>query len=107
MLKIRRGSPVGCTVTLTGESMYRFIFKLINEVFPKSKDFNYLKFSKNLNSNSFSFSLKDLSNFQELSKQFYFFSKLPPLNIVFLANSKNKVELMYLLKSFKLPFSKT
>lgn len=105
MLKIRKGSPVGCKVILTGSLMYRFIFKLIYEVFPTAKDFTPLKLSKKLNPTSFSFSIKDLTSFKELSKQFYFFSSLPPLNIICLCNTTNKLELVYLLKSFKFPIN--
>lgn len=105
ILKIRKGSPVGCKVILTGRPMYKFIFKLIYEVFPALKDFTSLKSSKKLNSTSFSFSLKDLTSFTELSKQFYFFSSLPPLNIICLCNTSAKLELIYLLKSFKFPIS--
>lgn len=103
MLKIRRGSPVGCNIILTGDSMYKFIFKLVFEVFPGVKEFTSFKVSKKLTKKSFSFSLNDLTSFKELSKQFYFFSKLPPLNVVCLCNSTTKLELVYLLKSFKLP----
>lgn len=105
MLKIRKGSPVGCKIVLTGESMYKFVFKLICEVFPRVKDFSYLKLSKRLDNDNFSFSLKDLSSFKELSKQFYFFSRLPPLNLVFVFNTSSKSELSYLLKSFKFPIN--
>ena len=105
MLKIRKGSPVGCSVILTGDSMYSFIFKLTFEVFPSLKDFSPIKVSKKLKVDSFSFSLKDLTGFKELSKQFYFFSMLPPLNVVCLTNTSTKAELTYLLKSFKFPLS--
>lgn len=105
MLKIRKGSPVGCKVVLTGDLMYYFIFKLISEVFPRIKDFTPIRISKKLNSNSFSFSLHDLASFKELSKQFYFFSKLPPLNIVCFLNTTTNSEFIYLLKSFKFPLT--
>lgn len=103
MLKIRRGSPVGCKIILTGDSMYNFIFKLVYEVFPRLKEFNSLRVSQKLTKKSFSFSFKDLTSFKELSKQFYFFSELPPLNVTCLCHSSTKLELIYLLKSFKLP----
>ena len=103
MLKVRKGVPVGCKIVLVEDLAYQFIFKLIYEVFPNVKRISVLKISKRLNYSNFSFSLKDLTGFNELSKQFYFFSKLPPLNITFIINSSTKLELIYLLKSFKFP----
>jgi large subunit ribosomal protein L5 len=104
LLKIRKGYPVGCMVILTNAKMYQFFFKLLTEVFPNLKDFKGIQVSKKLGQKSFSFTLTDLINFKELEKQFYLFTHLPPLNIVFVTNTKTRKELIYLLKSFKLPF---
>lgn len=40
--KIRKGLPVGCKVTLRGDRMYEFLFKLINVGFPRIRDFRGL-----------------------------------------------------------------
>ncbi len=37
--KLRKGMPVGCSVTLRGERMYIFLDKLINVTFPRVRDF--------------------------------------------------------------------
>lgn len=103
LLKIRQGNPVGCIVVLRKSKMYLFLFKLLTNVFPSLKDFKGITVSKQLSNASFSFTLKNLINFKELEKQFYLFSNLPPLNITFVTNTKNKNELLYLLKSFKIP----
>lgn len=101
LLKIRKGNPIGCLVILKKEKMYTFFLKLLNDIFPALRDFNGLFTKKNFN--SFSFTLTQLITFSELENQFYLFSKLPPLNITFVTNTKTKKELVYLLKSFKLP----
>lgn len=105
LLKIRKGYPVGCIVVLTKSKMYRFFFKLLTEVFPNLKDFKGIKVSKNLKNKSFSMTLLDLINFKELEKQFYVFTNLPPLNIVLVTNTKSRKELVFLLNSFKMPFT--
>nr|QXV92933.1 ribosomal protein L5 [Nitzschia anatoliensis] len=102
LLKIRRGNPVGCMVILRDEKMYRFLFKLLSEVFPNLKSFLGINISKKLGKTSFSFTLKDLIHFKELERQFYLFTNLPPLNITLITTTKTKEELLYLLKSFKL-----
>ena len=103
LLKVRKGYPVGCIVILQKEKMYDFLLKLLTEVFPNLKEFKTLTISKKLEPTSFSFTLVDLISFKELEKQFYLFTSLPPLNITLTANSKTTQELLYLLKSFKLP----
>jgi len=102
LLKIRKGNPVGCLVVLKKDEMYRFLLKLISEVFPSLKSFTGFSVSKKLNKTSFSFTLTDLINFKELEKQFYLFINLPPLNITLITDAKTKKELLYLLHSFKL-----
>ncbi len=37
--KLRAGMPNGITVTLRGEKMYEFIYRLVNIVFPRVRDF--------------------------------------------------------------------
>lgn len=37
--KIREGSEVGCKVTLRGEKMYAFVYKLFNVALPRTRDF--------------------------------------------------------------------
>jgi large subunit ribosomal protein L5 len=105
LLKIRKGYPVGCIVILTKGRMYQFFLKLLTEVFPNLKDFKGIKASKNLKNKSFSMTLLDLINFKELEKQFYLFTNLPPLNIILVTNTKSRKELIYLLNSFKIPFT--
>nr|YP_010145981.1 ribosomal protein L5 [Pseudo-nitzschia pungens]QQO80604.1 ribosomal protein L5 [Pseudo-nitzschia pungens] len=105
LLKVRKGHPVGCIVVLTKTKMYDFFLKLLTQVFPNFKDFKGIKFSKKLKSKSFSLTLLDLISFEELGKQFYLFTNLPPLNIILVTSAKTKKELMYLLNSFKMPFN--
>ena len=37
--KLREGMPIGCKVTLRGERMYDFLYRLINIVLPRVRDF--------------------------------------------------------------------
>jgi len=104
LLKVRKGQPVGCIVTITKIKMYDFFTKLLTQVFPNSKEFKGIKTSKKLKSKGFSFTINHLIGFEELGKQFYLFNNLPPLNIILMTNATNKKELIYLLNSFKVPF---
>jgi len=105
LLKVRKGHPVGCIVVLTKTKMYDFFLKLLTQVFPNFKDFKGIKVSKKLKNKSFSLTLLDLISFEELGKQFYLFTNLPPLNIILVTSAKTKKELIYLLNSFKMPIN--
>ena len=90
LLKIRKGNIVGCTVVLRKAKMYNFLFKLLTNVFPNFKNFSGMKVvRKKLLKRSFSFTIKDFTCFKELEKQFYLFSKLPPLNVTLLSNRRD------------------
>lgn len=106
LLKIRKGYFVGCTVTLTKTKMYQFLLDLLVNIFPNFRNFDGIQVSKKkLLKRGFSFTIKDFVCFKKLEKQFYLFSKLPPLNITFITNTKTKNELLYLLQSFKVPLT--
>ena len=40
--KLREGMPIGVKVTLRGEKMYEFVYKLFNVSFPRVRDFRGL-----------------------------------------------------------------
>lgn len=102
-LKIRKGHPVGCAVTLNSPHMYSFFFKLLTEVFPTSENFRGNLIRKPFEKTHVSLTLRSLVSFNELGKQFYLFSRLPFLNVTLVTSARTPQEALYLLKSFKLP----
>lgn len=104
-LKIRKGNPVGCKITLRKHSMYTFLSNLILNILPKIKQFKNFYY-KNLTSDSFSFRLKNLFLFIELETYYEFFKDLDNLNITLVSNSRTKNEFYYLLRSLKFPINK-
>src|SRR6476659_6903633 len=59
LLKIRKGNPVGCKVTLQKKRMLKFLEKTLLEIFPKIKNFNGVTVNKQINKNSFSYELRN------------------------------------------------
>jgi large subunit ribosomal protein L5 len=60
-LKLRKGNPIGCKVTLKKKNMNIFFFRLISEIFPNIKLFEGFINKKSKNkSNSFSFKIVKL-----------------------------------------------
>lgn len=103
LLKIRKGNPTGCRVTLRKTSLMNFLCKNLNEILPKIKNFNKIKVHQKVEKNAFSFSIKDTLNFPELAEHYYLFNNLSNLNLSFITNAKTKKEMLFVLKSFQLP----
>ena len=98
-LKVRKGHPIGCKLTLRKNFLFNFFFKLLNEfLLTNGKKVNVKK-QKN---KSFSFTVKNILIFNELERNYRFFKNLSNLNITFVTNSKNKNNLLFLLKSYKI-----
>ena len=102
-LKIRKGQPIGCKIILKKKHMYNFFLKLLTEIFPSLKDFKGIYLNQSKNIKNLSFTIKELVVFKELETHFYLFNNVPPLNITLITNTKTKKELLFLLKSFKIP----
>lgn len=101
LFKIRKGNPTGCKITLTKYSLFKNFFIILNEIFPKLK--NFTGFDQKSNSKNFSYKLTEIFSFYELTNHYYLFNNLSTLNITIITNSKNKKENIFILKSFKLP----
>jgi large subunit ribosomal protein L5 len=107
VLKLRKGNPVGCKIELRNKKMFYFLENLLNEVFPKIKNFDGLKFNKKLNHNTFSFKIKDNFTFKSIEEHYYLFNKLSELNITILTTTKKRIELNHLIKLFQFPIKNT
>ena len=106
LLKIRKGNPTGCKVTLRKNKMSNCFSKILIEIAPKLKNFEGFTFNRKIKKNSFSYELHDTFNFQELEEHYYLFNNLPKLNITLVTNTETKKELLFLLNSLKFPLKK-
>jgi large subunit ribosomal protein L5 len=105
-LKIRKGNPVGCKITLRKKTMAKFLEKILLDIFPRIKNFNGLTASEYLKTNSFSYELHNTLGFSELEEHYYLFNNLPRLNITVVTKTSTKEELLFILKAFQFPFKK-
>lgn len=94
-LKIRKGNPIGCKITLRKKKMNLLLYKLINLNLK-----NKIKFC-NINK-MFSFKLVNILIFTELEQNYQFFKNLLNLNVNIKLTTNNFNELVFLLKSYKL-----
>lgn len=104
LLKIRKGHPTGCKITLQKKQIFKFFEKIITEILPKLKNLKELKFTDKMKKNTFSYEIYDTFSFFELEQHYYIFNNIPKLNITLITNSKTNIEMLFLLKSFQFPF---
>ena len=97
IFKIRKGTPIGCKITLRKTKMFLFYLKLLNK--------SFLPINKNkINENSISFQIKNIFLFKELELNYQFFNNLSFFNVnlvtTAVCNNQNK----FLLTSYKFIF---
>ena len=105
-LKLKKGTPIGCKITLRKQIMYLFFYKLINEFFIKLKVLRCFIVSKTFCNcfKTLTFNLINILTFTELETNYYYFKNIPDLKITLVTNRlvKNE-EMFFLLKSLKFP----
>lgn len=101
LLKIRKGNPTGCKLTLQKYNLFNFFGKTVIEIFPKLKNFTGFSINQKLKKNAFSYELHETFSFSELENHYYYFSNLPKLDITIVTTARNKTELIFLLKSLQ------
>jgi len=95
ILKIRKGTPIGCKTVLRNRQIFKFFFILLVEIVPKLKNYDTVQITNNV----FSFQLSDISMFSRLKSHYYLFNNLPKLNIIVVTTSRKKKELLFFIKS--------
>lgn len=66
--KLREGMPVGLKVTLRGKRMYDFLFRLVNVVLPRTRDFRGLDSKSIDKGGNLSIGIKEHLIFPEISQ---------------------------------------
>lgn len=103
LLRLRKGSPAGCKITLKKVSMLHFLSKNLNENFSKTKNFDEILLYTNIEKNTLSFSIKNTLNFSELIEHYYLFNNLSNLSLSLVTSAQTKEETLFLLRSLQIP----
>lgn len=99
--KVREGMPVGLKVTLRKKRMYDFLFRLINVVLPRTRDFRGLS-SKSIDERgNLNIGIKEHLIFPEISQDDI--RRIFGLEITIVADSKNKEKALELYKLMGFP----
>lgn len=100
--KIRRGMPVGCSVTLRGNRMYEFLDRFINIVLPRIRDFKGLSPNSFDGRGNYTIGLTDQLIFPEID--YNKVDKLRGMNLTIVTTAKDNMAARELLKMIGIPF---
>ncbi|MFH1783954.1 MAG: 50S ribosomal protein L5 [bacterium] len=102
--KLRKGMPIGCKVTLRGERMYEFLYRLINVVLPRIRDFRGVKKDAFDKGGNYSIGIKEITIFPEIVYEKL--DKVRGMDITIVTTAKTDEEARKLLGLMGMPFSK-
>lgn len=102
--KIRRGSSIGCKVTLRRSRMYEFLDRMISVAIPRIRDFRGLSPASFDNDGNYSFGLNEQVIFPEIDVDKVM--KTHGMDITIVTTAKDKNEAYEFLKLIGMPFSK-
>lgn len=102
--KLRKGMPVGISVTLRGEKMYNFLERVVKIVSPRIRDFDGFSTKSFDGRGSYSFGLNTYSVFPEI--HYGDVVKNYGVGVTIVTTSHNTEGVKALLKAFRFPFKK-
>jgi len=102
--KIRKGSAIGCKVTLRRSMMYEFLDRLISVAIPRIRDFRGLPSDSFDGHGNYSFGLNEQVIFSEVDVDKVM--KTHGMDITIVTDAGNKEKAFELLKLFGMPFRK-
>jgi large subunit ribosomal protein L5 len=103
--KIRKGSAVGCKVTLRKDKMYEFIDRLICIVIPRIKDFRGLSAGSFDGGGNYAFGLTEQTVFPEIDADKV--TMIKGMDIIIVTSARTDEEARELLTLLGMPFKKT
>ncbi|WKC58044.1 50S ribosomal protein L5 [Borrelia sp. P9F1] len=101
--KIRQGQEIGAMVTLRGNVMYEFLYKLINLALPRVKDFRGVNGNSFDGNGNYSFGIAEQIIFSEID--YDKIERVAGLNVTIVTTALSDREGKALLSRFGVPFS--
>ena len=102
--KLREGMPIGVKVTLRGEKMYEFVYKLFNVGFPRVRDFRGINPNSFDGKGNYSTGIKEQLIFPEI--EYDKIDKVRGMDINFITTAQTDEEAKELLARLGAPCAK-
>lgn len=103
--KVRKGQPIGVSVTLRGARMYEFLDRLLNIALPRVRDFRGLPSKAFDGRGNYTIGVRDQLIFPEID--YAKVDKIRGMNITVVTDAKSDEEAKSLLKHVGVPFRTT
>ncbi|UCB57801.1 MAG: 50S ribosomal protein L5 [Candidatus Omnitrophota bacterium] len=100
--KIRKGSKLGCKVTLRGRRMYEFLDRLVNVALPRIRDFRGFSQKSFDGQGNYSLGINEQTIFPEIDIDKT--QRLQGMDITIVTTTENQELARELLKEFNFPF---
>jgi large subunit ribosomal protein L5 len=100
--KLRRGMPIGCSVTLRGKRMYEFLDRLLSIALPRVRDFRGLSTKAFDGRGNYTIGIRDQLIFPEID--YAKVEKARGMNITLVTDAKTDEEARSLLRHLGVPF---
>lgn len=100
--KIRKGMPIGCTVTLRGDRMYEMFDRLVTIALPRVRDFRGLPTRSFDGRGNYTVGLKDQLVFLEIN--YTKVDKIHGMNLTIVTTARSDEEAKNLLELLGMPF---
>jgi large subunit ribosomal protein L5 len=101
---LRKGVPIGLKVTLRGERMYAFLYKLINLALPRVRDFSGVSPNSFDGRGNYSLGLKEQLVFPEI--EYDKIDRIRGMDITIVTTAETDEEAKELLSLLGMPFKK-
>ncbi len=102
--KIRAGMPVGCKVTLRGELMYDFFYKLVTVALPRIRDFRGVSTRSFDGRGNFSLGIREMTVFPEIDIDNI--DRVRGMDVIIVTSAQTDEEAQELLARLGMPFKK-
>ena len=102
--KLREGMPVGCMVTLRGDRMWEFMYRLIHAALPRIRDFQGIPDRSFDGRGNYTFGVKEQIIFPEINQDTI--GKVRGMDITFVTSAATDEEARFLLRELGLPMRK-
>jgi len=100
--KLRKGQPIGVSVTLRGQRMYEFLDRLLNIALPRVRDFRGLSTKAFDGRGNYTIGIRDQLIFPEID--YAKVDKVRGMNITVVTDAKSDEEALSLLRHMGVPF---
>jgi large subunit ribosomal protein L5 len=102
--RLREGMAIGTKVTLRGDRMYDFLYKLVNVALPRVRDFHGVSSKSFDGRGNYTIGIKEQLIFPEINYDDV--NRVRGLDVVIVTTANTDEEAFELLKGFGMPFAK-